>query len=119
MLFTRLEHLEADVNAKHRCTKIVCTLGPACWSVENLLQLIDAGMAVARFNFSHGDHAVYIYFFQLTIFVIILGVLADSFCLLATASRSNGPTSIKTCEISLLIMINAINIIFLLSFYLL
>jgi pyruvate kinase len=38
-------------------TKIVCTLGPACWSVEQLETLIDAGLRVARFNFSHGDHA--------------------------------------------------------------
>ena len=40
-----------------RRTKVICTLGPACWEVEQLEQLIDAGMSVARFNFSHGDHS--------------------------------------------------------------
>jgi hypothetical protein len=39
-----------------RKTKIVCTLGPACWSEEGLGELLDAGLNVARFNFSHGDH---------------------------------------------------------------
>jgi hypothetical protein len=39
-----------------RQTKIVCTMGPACWSVECLETLIDCGLAIARFNFSHGDH---------------------------------------------------------------
>eukprot|EP00310_Coccolithus_braarudii_P000349 CAMPEP_0183380378 /NCGR_PEP_ID=MMETSP0164_2-20130417/125900_1 /TAXON_ID=221442 /ORGANISM="Coccolithus pelagicus ssp braarudi, Strain PLY182g" /LENGTH=510 /DNA_ID=CAMNT_0025557975 /DNA_START=55 /DNA_END=1587 /DNA_ORIENTATION=- len=45
-----------DVAAPARKTKIFCTMGPACWDVPTLTMLIDAGMNVARFNFSHGDH---------------------------------------------------------------
>jgi pyruvate kinase len=37
-----------------RRTKIVCTLGPAIEDAVKLRQLIDAGMDVARLNFSHG-----------------------------------------------------------------
>jgi pyruvate kinase len=40
-----------------RKTKIVCTIGPASESVETLVQLMEAGMDVARLNFSHGDFA--------------------------------------------------------------
>ena len=42
-----------------RRAKIVCTLGPATASPERVRALVDAGMDVARLNFSHGtrdDH---------------------------------------------------------------
>ena len=40
-----------------RRAKIVCTLGPAVDSYDQLKALVEAGMNVARFNFSHGTHA--------------------------------------------------------------
>jgi pyruvate kinase len=39
-----------------RKTKIVCTIGPVSESAEMIGKLIDAGMNVARLNFSHADH---------------------------------------------------------------
>lgn len=39
-----------------RKTKIVCTLGPATDNEETLRSLMNAGMNVARLNFSHGTH---------------------------------------------------------------
>ncbi len=40
-----------------RRAKIVCTLGPATDSYDQIKDLVEAGMDVARFNFSHGTHA--------------------------------------------------------------
>ncbi|AIJ16439.1 pyruvate kinase [Streptomyces violaceoruber] len=40
-----------------RRAKIVCTLGPATDSYDQIKDLVDAGMDIARFNFSHGTHA--------------------------------------------------------------
>lgn len=37
-------------------TKIICTLGPATDKKELLVDMINAGMDLARFNFSHGSH---------------------------------------------------------------
>ena len=38
-------------------TKVVCTMGPNTNDRELMRKLIQNGMDVARFNFSHGDHA--------------------------------------------------------------
>lgn len=40
-----------------RRTKIVCTLGPSSSTPEVVRALVEAGMDVARMNFSHGTHA--------------------------------------------------------------
>jgi pyruvate kinase len=39
-----------------RKTKIVATIGPASRDRETLLRMVEAGMDVARLNFSHGSH---------------------------------------------------------------
>ena len=39
-----------------RKTKIICTLGPSCNTKEKLVEMLEAGMDIARLNFSHGDH---------------------------------------------------------------
>jgi len=54
-----IETLAAEVKPCHR-TKIVATIGPASSSPEIIRQMVQAGMHVARLNFSHGsyeDHA--------------------------------------------------------------
>jgi pyruvate kinase len=47
-----------DLNNLPR-TKIVCTLGPSSSTKEMITKLIEAGMNVARLNFSHGDHTMH------------------------------------------------------------
>ena len=36
---------------KYRNTKVVCTMGPACWDVDTLGKMMDIGMNVCRLNF--------------------------------------------------------------------
>jgi len=43
------------MNSRH--SKIVCTIGPATRSPRMIRKLLEAGMDVARLNFSHGTHA--------------------------------------------------------------
>jgi len=40
----------------YKQTKIVCTIGPACEDEKILTRMVEAGMNVARLNFSHGDY---------------------------------------------------------------
>jgi len=43
----------------YKKTKIICTIGPAVSTVENIEALINAGMDGARLNFSHGTHEIH------------------------------------------------------------
>jgi len=43
-------------NFLNKKTKIVCTIGPASNTEEMITKLIDAGMDIARMNFSHSTH---------------------------------------------------------------
>jgi pyruvate kinase len=42
-----------------RRTKIVATIGPACRDLETLTRMVDAGLDVARLNFSHGNRELH------------------------------------------------------------
>ena len=47
---------EAGISHSQKRTKIVATVGPACDTLEKLLELAKAGVNVFRLNFSHGAY---------------------------------------------------------------
>ncbi|NMB65700.1 MAG: pyruvate kinase, partial [Spirochaetes bacterium] len=65
-----------------RKTKIVCTIGPASESKEMIIQLVKAGMNVARLNMSHSTQELHAQHIALIREVskelnVPIGILAD------------------------------------------
>jgi pyruvate kinase len=54
--FHRQMDKSAGIEHTHHRTKIVATVGPACDSYDQLLELVKCGVNVFRLNFSHGAH---------------------------------------------------------------
>ena len=45
-----------NMKSSRRMTKIICTISPQVNKVEMLVNLLDAGMNIARLDFSYGDY---------------------------------------------------------------
>ncbi|MHC1786635.1 MAG: pyruvate kinase [Christensenellales bacterium] len=69
-----------------RKTKIVCTLGPSSSSYELVKALVQNGMNVARFNFSHGTHESHLETFR-----VVSRVRNELGISLATILDTKGP----------------------------
>ncbi|MGI6689442.1 MAG: pyruvate kinase [Clostridiales bacterium] len=69
-----------------RKTKIVCTLGPASNTYDTVKAMALAGMNVARFNFSHGDHDSH-----LAMFRVVSRVRSELHMPIATLLDTRGP----------------------------
>lgn len=67
-------------------TKIICTIGPSVGTYEKMVELIKAGMNVARINFSHGSHEEH-----LKIIELLKKVRADLKVSLAIMLDTKGP----------------------------
>ncbi|MFP4249210.1 MAG: pyruvate kinase [Armatimonadota bacterium] len=67
-------------------TKIVCTLGPATHSEQMIAALIEAGMDVARLNFSHGDHETHAQSFRM-----VRSIADETGCQIAILADLQGP----------------------------
>jgi len=59
--FQRERATDSELTGRGRKqTKVIATMGPACEDPEVLRQMFHAGMNVARFNMSHGDHETHL-----------------------------------------------------------
>lgn len=72
---------EIKIEARQK-TKIVATVGPACSSPENLLELVKKGVDVFRLNFSHGSHEDHLQVINrlndiMETYDVPIGILAD------------------------------------------
>ncbi len=57
--FVHAHSAKLSADMARRRTKIVATIGPASRDPETLVRLVEAGMDVARFNFSHGTRELH------------------------------------------------------------
>ena len=76
---------------RRRRTKIVCALGPSSRTVPQLLSLLEAGMNVARLNFSHGDHEYHLGTLQNLKEAVALRRAAGFQCHCAVLMDTKGP----------------------------